>query len=84
MDDAFVVLHSEENTIFFRHNNAVDTYIQLTQVNISDNKLSFLHCLLTIDTDRILSMMVPRKYSHKDQYLNIQCSHPLHKKLGFH
>ena len=52
VDDTFVVLHSDENDKFFRHINAVDLNIQFTQVNISDNRLSFLDCLLTIDTDR--------------------------------
>ena len=62
------------------HINAVDPNIMFTQVNISDNRLSSLDCLVTIDTDRTLSVAVFRKDTHTDQYLIFRSSHPLHKK----
>ena len=52
-----------------------------TQVNISDNRLSFWDCLVTIDTDRTLSVTVFQKDTHTDQYLNFQHNHPQHQKL---
>ena len=83
MDDVFVVFHSDEKATFFQHVNAVDLNIHLTQVNISDNKLSLLDCLVTIDTDRTLSVAAFQNDTHKDQYLNFHTNHPLHQKLGF-
>ena len=62
--------------------NTVDPNIQFTLVNISDNRLSFWDCLVTIDTDHTLSVTVFQKDTHTDQYLNFQSNHPLHQKLG--
>ena len=41
MDDAFVVLHADENDKFLGNMNRIDTNIKSTQVNIFDNRLSF-------------------------------------------
>ena len=72
MDDTFVVPHSDENEKFGRHINAVDLNIQLTQVNISNIRLSSMDCLMTIDTDRTLSVTDFQKDTYTDQYLNFQ------------
>ena len=61
MDDTFVKLHSDENAKFLRHIDAVDLNIQFALVNISDNKLSFSDCLVTINTDRTLSVYIFRE-----------------------
>ena len=58
MDDTFVVPHFDENNFKKFHIDAVDPNIKFTKVNISDNRLSFLDCLGTIDTDRSLSVTV--------------------------
>ena len=65
-----------------RHINTVDPNIMFAQVNISDSRLSFLDCLVTIDTGRTLYMTVFRKDTHTYQYLSIQSNHPLQQKLG--
>ena len=57
VDDTFVVLLSDENDQEI-HINAEAPNIKFTQVNISDNRLSFWDCLVTIDTDRTLSVTV--------------------------
>ena len=80
VDYTFVVLHSDEKYVFC-HINAVDPNILFAQVDISDISLSFLDCLVTIDTDRTLSVAVFQNDIHTDQYLNFQSSHPLHQKL---
>ena len=56
--------------------------IKLTRVNISDNRLSFCACLVTIDIERTFSVAIFRKDTHTYQYFNFQSSHPLHRKLG--
>ena len=68
-------------SMFFFHIDAVDPNILFAQVDISDICLSFLDCLVTIDTDRTLSIAVFQNGIHTDQYLNFQSSHPLHQKL---
>ena len=80
MDDTFIVLQSDENDKKIRSINAVDPNIKLAQVYISDNRLSSLDCLVTIDTDRTLSVTVFRKDTHTDQYLIYQSNHPLIQK----
>ena len=82
VDDTFVVLYSDHNDNFFRHINADEPNIQFAQVNISDNRLSYSDLLVTIDTDRTLSVAVFRKDTHTDQYLNFQSNQSLHQKLG--
>ena len=81
MDETFVVLHSDENDKFLRHINTVDPNIKLAQVDIYDNRLSFLNCFVTIDTDHTLSANIFRKDAHTDEYLNFQSNHPPHQKL---
>ena len=82
MDGTFAALHADENNKKFRHINAVDPNIKLTHVNISHYRLSFLDCLVTIDTDRTLSVAVYKKDTHTDQYLSFKSNNPLHQKLG--
>ena len=49
VDDTFVVLHSDENYFYKNcHINTVGLNIKFSQVDISDNRLSFLDCLVTI------------------------------------
>ena len=68
VDDAFVAFHSYENDKKNRHINAVDPDIQFTQANISDYRLSFLDCLVSFDTDRILSVTF---FSNRHTYRSI-------------
>ena len=55
--------------------------MKFTLVNISDSRSSFFDSLVTIDTDRTLSVTVLQK-THTGQCLNFQSSHSLHQKLG--
>ena len=61
VDDTFVVFHSDEDDKKCHHIYSVDPNIKFAQVNISDIRLSFLDCLVTIDTDRTLSVTVFKK-----------------------
>ena len=74
MNDTFVVLHCDENDKCFHHINTVDPNIKLTKVNMSDNRLCFLNCLVTIDTDCTFAVTVFGKDTHTDQYLNFESS----------
>ena len=58
VDGTFEALHSDENVKKTCHINAVDPNIKFTEVNISDNRLSLLDYLVTIYTDRTLSVTV--------------------------
>ena len=65
MNDTFVVPHSDENDKCFHHINTVDPKIKLTQVNMSDNRLSFLNCLVTIDTDCTFAVSFSKRHTYR-------------------
>ncbi|XP_072051687.1 uncharacterized protein [Amphiura filiformis] len=65
-----------------RLSHQVDNNIKFTQEGLTDNKLPFLDCLVTVNQDRTLSVSVFRKPTHTDQYLQFSSNHPLVQKLG--
>ncbi|XP_072022377.1 uncharacterized protein [Amphiura filiformis] len=82
VDDTWVIVKFSELDKFFAHINQVDNNIKFTQEGLTDNKLPFLDCLVTVNQDRTLSVSVFRKPTHTDQYLQFSSNHPLVQKLG--
>ena len=82
VDDTWVIVKFSELDNFFTHINQVDNNIKFTQEGLTDNKLPFLDCLVTVNQDRTLSVSVFRKPTHTDQYLQFSSNHPLVQKLG--
>ncbi len=82
VDDTWILIKLSELEQFFRHINQVDQHIKFTQEGLTDNKLAFLDCLVTVQEDRSLSVSVYRKQTHTDQYLQFGSNHPLNQKLG--
>ena len=82
VDDTWVLIKQSELDKFFDHINNIDPNIKFTQEGLSDHKLAFLDCLVSIEKDRTLSVFVYRKQTHTDQYLQFESNHPLIQKLG--
>ncbi|XP_072017480.1 uncharacterized protein [Amphiura filiformis] len=82
VDDTFIIIKSNELDRFFNHINQIDPHIKFTQEGLSDNKLAFLDCLVSVEVDRSLTVSVYRKQTHTDQYLQFGSNHPLIQKLG--
>ena len=66
------------------HINTVDKSgsIKFTYEKETDGKLPFLDTLIVKKADGSVKLMVYRKPTHTDQYLNYDSHHPLHQKLG--
>ena len=82
VDDTWVLIKQSELDKFVDHINNIDPNIKFTQEGLSDHKLAFLDCLVSIEKDRTLSVSVYRKQTHTDQYLQFESNHPLIQKLG--
>ena len=66
------------------HLNTIDTTgnIKFTYEEESEGSLPFLHTLMVRREDGTIKLLVYRKKTHTDQYLNFSSHHPLHQKLG--
>ncbi|CAH1254658.1 Hypp1388 [Branchiostoma lanceolatum] len=66
------------------HLNSTDPTgnIQFTYEEEEKGTLPFLDTLLVRKGDGSVKLLVYRKSTHTDQYLNFQSHHPLHQKLG--
>ncbi|XP_072023154.1 uncharacterized protein [Amphiura filiformis] len=82
VDDTWVKLRKDQLAPFYNHINNVNEHIKFTQEELKDNKLAFLDCLVTVQSDGSLETSVYRKDTHTDQYLLFESHHPLVHKLG--
>ena len=66
------------------HINKVDESgsIKFTFEKESEGKLPFLDTLIVRKENGSLKLLVYRKPTHTDQYLNYESHHPLHQKMG--
>ena len=66
------------------HLNSVDSIgsIQFMCEEETEGQISFLDTLFTRKEDGNTKLLVYRKKTHADQYLNFMSHHPLHQKLG--
>ena len=84
VDDVLEVIKSGTTQKLTDHLNTVDPTgsIKFTHEEESEGKIPFLDTLIVRKPDGTVKLLVYRKKTHTDQYLNFDSQHPLHQKLG--
>ncbi|XP_072020328.1 uncharacterized protein [Amphiura filiformis] len=84
VDDILEVIQRDSVQQLTDHINQVDKSgsIKFTFEQESQGQLPFLDTLIVKKDDGTVKLLVYRKPTHTDQYLNYQSHHPLHQKLG--
>ena len=80
VDDTFSIIKRELLQPFYDHLNSIHPNIQYTVEEEIEKKLAFLDTLLKRKDDGTLSVLVYRKTTHTDQYLNYNSNHPSQNK----
>ena len=84
VDDTLEVINRGSVTQPTEHLNSVDSTgsIRFTYEEETEGQIPFLDTLLIRKEDGNVKLLVYRKKTHTDQYLNFMSYHPLHQKLG--
>ncbi|XP_072050219.1 uncharacterized protein [Amphiura filiformis] len=84
VDEILEVIQRDSVQQLTDHINQVDKSgsIKFTFEQESQGQLPFLDTLIVKKDDGTVKLLVYRKPTHTDQYLNYQSHHPLHQKLG--
>ncbi|XP_072046904.1 uncharacterized protein [Amphiura filiformis] len=84
VDDVLEIIQKDSTQKLTDHLNSVDPTgnIKFTFEEEDQGKIPFLDTLIVRKEDGSLKLLVYRKKTHTDQYLNFQSQHPLHQKLG--
>ncbi|XP_072022566.1 uncharacterized protein [Amphiura filiformis] len=84
VDDVLEVIKKGTTQQLTDHLNTVDptNNIKFTHEEEENNQIPFLDTLIIRKTDGSVKLLIYRKKTHTDQYLNFSSQHPLHQKLG--
>ena len=84
VDDILEVVNKEAVNELTDHLNTIDdtNSIKFTYEEEKEGKMPFLDTLIVRHEDGSVKLLVYRKSTHTDQYLNFKLHHPLHQKLG--
>ncbi|XP_071956011.1 uncharacterized protein [Antedon mediterranea] len=84
VDDVLEIIQKDSTQKLTDHLNSIDPTgnIKFTFEEEDQGKIPFLDTLIVGKEDGSLKLLVYRKKTHTDQYLNFQSQHPLHQKLG--
>ena len=84
VDDVMEIVKTGCEQQLTAHLNTIDTTgnIKFTYEEESEGSLPFLDTLMVRKEDGTIKLLVYRKKTHTDQYLNFSSHHPLHQKLG--
>ena len=81
VDDTFVLTHEDDVDSLTSHINNINDHIQFTTEPETQGKLPFLDLCVTVLDDTSTKIIIYRKSTHTDQYLNFNSHHPLiHKR----
>ena len=64
------------------HLNTIDTTCHIKFTYESEGSMPFLDTLMVRKEDGTIKLLIYRKKTHTDQYLNYSSHHPLHEKWG--
>ncbi|XP_072041288.1 uncharacterized protein [Amphiura filiformis] len=84
VDDVLEIIQKDTTLKLTEHLNTIDPTgsIKFTHEEEDQGKIPFLDTLIVRKEDGSVKMLVYRKKTHTDQYLNFKSQHPLHQKLG--
>ncbi len=84
VDDILEIINKDAVEQLTDHINQIDKSgsIKFTYETESDGKLPFLDTSIVRKDDGSVKLLVYRKPTHTDQYLNYESHHPLHQKMG--
>ena len=84
VDDVLEIVKKDGVQKLTDHINTIDKSgsIKFTYEEETEGKLPFLDTLIVKKEDGTVKLLVYRKPTHTDQYLNYKSHHPLHQKLG--
>ncbi|XP_072039403.1 uncharacterized protein [Amphiura filiformis] len=84
VDDVLEVIKKDTTEKLTEHRNKVDETgnIKFTYEEEKDCSIPFLDTLVVRKQDGSIKLLIYRKKTHTDQYLNFDSQHPLHQKLG--
>ncbi|XP_060074957.1 uncharacterized protein LOC132554659 [Ylistrum balloti] len=84
VDDILEIIKKGSQKDLTNHINTIDTTnnIKFTCEEETNCGMPFLDTLIARREDGTVKLLVYRKKTHTDQYLNFESHHPLHQKLG--
>ncbi|XP_072039127.1 scavenger receptor cysteine-rich domain-containing protein DMBT1-like [Amphiura filiformis] len=84
IDDILEIVKKESEKQLTEHLNKVDETgnLKFTYEAEESGTMPFLDTLIVRKPDGSVTLLVYRKATHTDQYLNFNSAHPLHQKLG--
>ncbi|XP_066289701.1 uncharacterized protein [Branchiostoma lanceolatum] len=84
VDDVLELLKRGAEQQLTDHLNTIDSTgnIKFTHETEENGTMPFLDTLLVKKEDGTVKLLIYRKKTHTDQYLNFNSHHPLHQKLG--
>ncbi|XP_072016904.1 uncharacterized protein [Amphiura filiformis] len=84
VDDILEIVNKDAVPQLTEHLNKIDDTdsIKFTYEQEKDGQIPFLDTLIFRRDDGTIKLLVYRKATHTDQYLNFNSHHPLHQKLG--
>ena len=84
VDDVLKIINKGQVQSLTDHLNQIDTTnsIKFTHEEEKDSQIPFLDTLIIQKPDGTIKLLVYRKPTHTDQYLNFMSEHPLHQKMG--